>query len=203
MHRRLLRAWQQPGRVAAAVDEIAARRQCSKPGGGVLAAVGVEQVHDTRVDSSCDVKGRSRDGELLDAAAEESADQLPAGLEQGRPLSPNLHPPAGGVLVEVTDRPVEIGSTKRRAAQNRHGRQQSARPPHPRAGRRRSAPPLPPARKPQPAQDHRLVRPATAGRRPGPPDALPDATTPLCPGRAPCQSVRRSSRHLARRQDHR
>src|SRR5690348_2566671 len=41
-------------------------------------------------------------------------------------MRPGLHPPACGVLVEVTDRLVQAGGVKPCAVQNRHGRQQPA-----------------------------------------------------------------------------
>ena len=49
----------------------------------MLLAVGVRQVNDARVHAVGEVEWTGRQGELLDAAAEEPADQLAAWLEQG------------------------------------------------------------------------------------------------------------------------
>jgi hypothetical protein len=49
----------------------------------MLPAAGIHQVNDALVNATGDVEGAGRQVELLDAAAEEPADQLPTWLEQG------------------------------------------------------------------------------------------------------------------------
>ena len=92
-----------PAGVAAAVDVLTGRPQGADPPGRPLPAVGVEDGHDPAVHAERDVERPGRQRQLLDAATEEPRDELTAGREERVPLGPDLHPPLGGVLVEVPD----------------------------------------------------------------------------------------------------
>ena len=60
------------------------------------------------------------------ARCPEPAHQLASRLEQRRPLRPDLHPPARGVLVEVPDHRVQIGGAEPGTVQHRQPGQQPA-----------------------------------------------------------------------------